>query len=259
MSNPKAMALHYRKLGEQGPPLLILHGIFGSSDNWLSIAKPLATTHQVYLLDLRNHGQSPWDDAFDYSCMAEDLWKFILDHGLREVRLLGHSMGGKVVMQFDLLYPGIASKLFVVDIAPKYYPVHHHSILEGLNSLDLEHLESRSAANEHLKRFEEKEGVRQFLLKNLYRKEDNRFALRINLKVITQKIEVVGHELLVPAPSVTPCLFIKGGESPYILKEDESHILSLFPKASFLSIPGAGHWVQADQPEEFLAALLSQL
>jgi len=249
------MKLYFRKLGEQGTPIIILHGIFGSSDNWLNIGKVLAETHQVFLLDQRNHGQSPWSDEFDYMVMAADLKEFIEDHQLQNPILIGHSMGGKVVMQFELNYPALAQKVIVVDIAPKYYPVHHTQILNGLNSLDLKNLQSRTEANEHLKRFEEKEGVRQFLLKNLYRNSENEFAFRINLKVITKNIDVVGHELFIKNPSETFTYFIKGSDSHYILPEDERYISEIFPNFEIIEIANAGHWVQADQPEAFVKAV----
>ncbi|RVU24617.1 alpha/beta fold hydrolase [Sandaracinomonas limnophila] len=249
------MKLYFRKLGEQGTPIIILHGIFGSSDNWVNIGKVLAETHQVFLLDQRNHGQSPWSDEFDYMVMAADLKEFIEDHQLQNPILIGHSMGGKVVMQFELNYPALAQKVIIVDIAPKYYPVHHTQILNGLNSLDLKNLQSRTEANEHLKRFEEKEGVRQFLLKNLYRNSENEFAFRINLKVITKNIDVVGHELFIKNPSETFTYFIKGSDSHYILPEDERYISEIFPNFEIIEITNAGHWVQADQPEAFVKAV----
>lgn len=253
------MKLFYRALGETGTPVIILHGIFGTSDNWLGFGKAISGDHQVFLLDQRNHGQSPWDDEFDYQVMAADLLEFIQEHQLENPILIGHSMGGKVVMQFDLLHPGLASQIVIVDIAPKFYPVHHTHILEGLNSLDLTTLESRQAANDHLKRFEENEGVRQFLLKNLYRNTEQQFAWRINLKVISKNIDVVGHELFVPNASNTETLFIKGADSHYIQPEDERYIAEIFPNFELVEISGAGHWVQAEQPELFLQALQSYL
>lgn len=253
------MKLYFRKVGEQGPAIIILHGIFGSSDNWLGIAKVLSDKFQVYLVDQRNHGQSPWSDEFDYQVMSEDLLEFIQEHSLDKPIIIGHSMGGKVVMQFALNHPDIAQKMVVVDIAPKFYPVHHTAILEGLNSLDLKHLASRTDANEHLKRFEEKEGVRQFLLKNLYRNDQQEFAWRINVKVITKNIDVVGHELWVKHFVNLPAYFIKGAESHYIQPEDERYIAEIFPNFELIEIPNAGHWVQADQPEAFVDALRSIL
>ena len=246
------MKLFFRKLGEQGNPIVILHGIFGTSDNWVGIAKILSFQHQVFLLDLRNHGHSPWSEDFDYQVMSEDLLEFIQDHSLEKPVLIGHSMGGKVVMQFDLNHPHIASKIVIVDIAPKFYPVHHSLILEGLNSLDVVHLESRQAANEHMKRFEENEGIRQFLLKNLHRNSENGFEWKINLPVITKNIDVVGLELWINNPSDTQAIFIKGANSHYIQPEDHRFISEIFPNFELFEIPLAGHWVQADQPAAFL-------
>jgi pimeloyl-ACP methyl ester carboxylesterase len=164
-------------------------------------------------------------------------------------------MGGKTVMQFGLNYPGIAQKIIVVDIAPKFYPVHHTSILAGLNSVDLSAIQSRNDANEHMKRFEENEGVRQFLLKNLYRNSEGAFAWRINLPVITKNIDVVGHELFIKNACETATYFIKGGNSHYIQPEDERYIAEIFPNFELVEIPNAGHWVQADQPEAFIQVL----
>jgi pimeloyl-ACP methyl ester carboxylesterase len=249
------MKLFFRKLGEKGSPIVILHGIFGTSDNWVGIAKILSENHQVFLLDLRNHGHSPWADEFDYQVMSEDLWEFIQDHSLDKPLLIGHSMGGKVVMQFDLNHPNIAHKIVIVDIAPKFYPVHHSLILEGLNSLDVAHLENRQAANEHMKRFEENEGVRQFLLKNLHRNEEGGFDWKINLPVITKNIDVVGLELWVNNPSETKAIFIKGANSHYIQPEDHRLISEIFPNFELVEILHAGHWVQADQPTAFIEVL----
>ncbi len=249
------MKLFARHLGETGTPIIILHGIFGTSDNWLGIAKAFAESNRVYLLDQRNHGQSPWSDDFDYQVMASDLKEFIDDHHLVQPIIIGHSMGGKTVMQFGLNYPNIAQKLVIVDIAPKFYPVHHTSILAGLNSVDLATIQSRNDANEHMKRFEENEGVRQFLLKNLYRNAEGEFAWRINLPVITKNIDVVGHELFVKQACDTQTYFIKGANSHYIQPEDERYIAEIFPNFELIEIANAGHWVQADQPEAFVKAL----
>lgn len=246
------MKLNYRSLGLGKKPVIILHGIFGSSDNWISFAKSFPENEWTfYLVDQRNHGQSPWSDDFDYDFLADDLMEFIQDHSLTKPIILGHSMGGKTVMQFDLKYPEIAEKIIVVDIAPKFYPVHHEAVLAGLNSLDLPNLKSRQEANDHLKRFIESEGIRQFILKNLYRDENQDFKLRINLKVISKKIDVVGHELIYKKASETPTFFIKGEESHYILPEDERLIAEIFPNFNILTVVQAGHWVQADNPVEF--------
>ena len=253
------MKLFYRQTGESGTPIIILHGIFGSSDNWLTIGKILGESHQVFILDQRNHGQSPRSDVFDYQVMAEDLKAFIDDHKLEHPILMGHSMGGKTVMQFAMNYPEAFSKMIVVDIAPKFYPVHHTMILQGLASIDLKSLKSRTEANELLKRFEESEGVRQFLLKNLWRNpaKNNEFDWRINVPVIMKNIDIVGHELSNENIVQKPVLFIRGSESHYIQPEDERKIWELFPNYQLITLEGAGHWVQADKPKEFVEAVLN--
>jgi pimeloyl-ACP methyl ester carboxylesterase len=248
------MKLFYRQVGENGSPIIILHGIFGSSDNWLTIGKILGETHRVYMVDQRNHGQSPQSEDFDYNVMAEDLKEFIDDHKIENLMLIGHSMGGKTVMQFAMNYPDRFSKMIVVDIAPKFYPVHHSMILQGLASINLKTLKSRTEANDLLKRFEENEGVRQFLLKNLWRnpEKNNEFDWRINVPVITKNIDIVGFELSNEKSVKKPVLFIRGSESHYIQPEDERKIWELFPDYELITIEGAGHWVQADKPKEFI-------
>ena len=248
------MKLFYKQVGENGTPIIILHGIFGSSDNWLTIGKVLGETHQIFIIDQRNHGQSPRSEDFDYNVMAEDLREFIDDHKIDNPILLGHSMGGKTVMQFAMNYPDRFSKMIVVDIAPKFYPVHHSMILQGLASINLKTLKSRTEANDLLKRFEENEGVRQFLLKNLWRNptKNNEFDWRINVPVITKNIDIVGFELSGEKSVKKPVLFIKGSESYYIQPEDERKIWELFPDYELITIEGAGHWVQADKPKEFI-------
>jgi pimeloyl-ACP methyl ester carboxylesterase len=250
------MKLFSRQVGQYGQPIVILHGIFGSCDNWLTIGKVLGQNYRVFMLDARNQGHSPHADSFDYEVMAADVLEFVEDNQLDQPILIGHSMGGKVMMQFALNYPTAFSKMIVVDIAPKFYPVHHSMILQGLNSLNLNTLKTRQEANEHLARFEENEGTRQFLLKNLYRDTSTGFyAWRINLPVITNSINIVGDELSNQHVVDQDVLFMKGSESNYILSEDERPILELFPNAQFVTINGAGHWVQADQSEAFIEAI----
>lgn len=248
------MKLYFRQVGESGQPIIILHGIFGSSDNWLTIGKILGEKNRIYMVDQRNHGQSPRSDVFNYEVMADDLKEFIDEHQLENPIIVGHSMGGKTVMQFAMNYPDAFAKMIVVDIAPKYYPVHHSMILQGLAAIDLPNLASRTEANEILKRFEEQEGVRQFLLKNLWRNPEkgNQFDWRINVPVIAKNIDVVGHELANEKAIQQPVLFIRGENSHYIQPEDERKIWELFPNYELVSIEGAGHWVQADQPQAFI-------
>jgi len=251
------LELYYRQVGETGPALLILHGVFGSSDNWLTISKTIADQgYRVYLLDQRNHGRSPWSDEFDYDSMAADLKGFIEQHQLGQQILMGHSMGGKVVMQYAMNYPGTYERLVVVDIAPKFYPVHHGDILRGLGAIPLDTLKSRTEADAILSRYEPIPTVRQFLLKSLYRNEQGQFAWRLNLAVIEREIHSIGEELRNAHPVSEPTLFLRGAESGYVLDDDFPAIRRLFPNAVFETIPDAGHWVQAQQPEAFVEALM---
>lgn len=251
------MNLFFRKTGEQGPAVVILHGIFGSSDNWLTVGKMIADAgFVVYALDQRNHGRSPWSEDFDYDVLANDLKEFIQTEGLMQPIVVGHSMGGKVVMQLAMNHPEVFSKMIVVDIAPRFYPVHHDQILRGLNAIPLSTLASRQEAEQIFSQYEPDPAVRQFLLKNLYRNaETGQFAWRINLPVLTREIPVVGSELNRPRVIDKPALFVRGAESSYITTEDEATIRQLFPQALIETVAGAGHWVQADQPEVFTKLL----
>lgn len=246
------MNLYYRTLGpENGKPLIILHGVFGSCDNWLTVSKAFADTHQIYLLDARNHGLSPHHPEFNYEVMAQDLYEFIEEHKLQAPILIGHSMGGKTVMRFAVNYPQVASKLIIVDISPRYYGPHHQSILAGLNSIILENLSSRQEADTQLSAYIPEMMVRQFLLKNLYKKEDGKFGWRMNLPVITREIEQVGQALPPDSHIDIPTLFIKGALSRYIKAEDEQLIHSIFAQVQIATVEGADHWVQAEKPQEF--------
>ncbi|WP_420148181.1 alpha/beta fold hydrolase [Spirosoma sp.] len=251
------MKLFFRQTGETGPAIIILHGVFGSSDNWLTISKAIAAKgYRVYALDQRNHGQSPRGDEHDYHSMAADLHEFIADHNLENPILIGHSMGGKAVMQYAMLHPGTFQKLVVVDIAPKFYPVHHAELIRGLNAIDLASIKSRSDADAILSRYEPILTVRQFLLKNLYRNEQGQFAWRLNLPVIERELHGIGEELTNPHVVTEPTLFIRGSESPYILDDDISTIKRIFPNVQIETIQGAGHWVQAEKPAEFVEVLM---
>ena len=262
------MKLVFREVGNPtNPPIIILHGLFGSSDNWLTISKTIAAEgYHVFSVDQRNHGQSPRDEGFDYDSMATDLHEFITEHQLEAPVLVGHSMGGKTVMQFAMNYRNspenqLFSKVVVVDIAPKFYPVHHSDILRGLSAVDLETLTNRNVADATLSQFEPSFTVRQFLLKNLYRtgtpdRPDGRFDWRINLPVIAREIHGIGEELNHPRTVTEPTLFIRGSESGYIADSDLPGIQKLFPNSRVVTIEGAGHWVQAEKPAEFLQTLL---
>lgn len=247
------MNLFFRKTGD-GSPIIILHGLFGSSDNWLSIARVLGESHTVYSIDQRNHGQSEHSDYFSYEIMAEDLREFILEHNIQNPIIIGHSMGGKVAMQFAVDHADIMKKLIVVDIAPKIYPVHHDTILEGLNSINMQTLTSRNEADEQLAKYVPDMGTRQFLLKNIARTAEG-FAWKINLPVIETGIEQIGVGLEPNAHYDGETLFIRGKNSNYIKDEDEVTLKHYFPNSELVTIENAGHWVHAEQPETFLAAI----
>ena len=251
------MKLYYRQTGETGTPIIILHGVFGSSDNWLTISKSIAEhNHRVFLVDQRNHGRSPRSEVFNYNAMASDLQEFITEHQLEQPVVIGHSMGGKTVMQFAMDYPGQFSRLVIVDIAPKYYPVHHAELIRGLKTIDLTAIKSRNEADDILSQFEPILPVRQFLLKNLFRTDDGQFDWRLNLPVIEQELDAIGGELTHVRNVTEPTLFIRGAKSHYIKDEDEAEIKRIFPNSTLETIEDAGHWLQAEKPVEFVEILM---
>lgn len=242
------VSLHYRSIGS-GPPLIVLHGLFGSSDNWQTLAKSWSTRYTIYLPDLRNHGRSPWHTQFDYDSMAADVNALCGQLGLSKAYFLGHSMGGKVAMQLSSLHPTLVERLMVVDIAPKAYPVHHDRILDGLMLAFETPLDSRMHAEELLKDYIPESDTRQFLLKSLYRTESGTLAWRINVPVIDAQIEGIGKEIMFSEPYKKQVLFVRGEHSRYILNEDVPRINLQFSHAKLHTIANAGHWVHADQPQ----------
>jgi esterase len=243
------MKLNYKEFGEGDQSLIIIHGLFGSLDNWLTLAKGFAKNQRVFLIDQRNHGRSPHSDDFTYEAMAGDVKEFIIDHNLNKVSLLGHSMGGKTAMLFACTYPELVDKLVIVDIGPKYYPPHHKTIIDALTNIDLQNLKSRSEADKIMVESIQDFGIRQFLLKNLTRNEDKQFAWKINLPVIVKNIDSVGEGLNSNLKYNGSTQFIRGDRSDYILDEDVDAIQTQFPNAQLVTIQGAGHWVHAEQPE----------
>jgi len=232
--------------------MIILHGVFGSSDNWFSIGKSLAENWKVYLIDQRNHGQSFHSDVFNYSVMANDINSFIQKKNIGSPVVLGHSMGGKVAMQLALNQPNLIKSLVIVDIAPKKYPVHHKQLLDGLLSIDLKNVSSRQDLELHISRFENDSTVRQFLMKNVGRDQNSNFKWKLNLNSISNNLDKLSEALDYVNPYHAKTLFIKGDNSDYINNEDEDLIRQIFPNAKISSIANAGHWVQADQPEQFI-------
>ncbi|WPR78013.1 alpha/beta fold hydrolase [Algoriphagus sp. NG3] len=241
------MKLNFKKIGT-GKPLIILHGLFGSADNWFSISKELKDNYTLYLVDQRNHGDSPHSEEWDYGVMVEDLRELMASEKLEKAFLMGHSMGGKTAMNFALAYPEKVEKLIVADIAPRYYAVHHQRILEGLNSLELDTLGSRKEADDQLAEYVPNLGERQFLLKSLGRGSDG-FVWKINLPVITAKINEVGKALPEGESFQGPTLFLAGSNSSYIQQSDIEDIDAFFPQNEVEFIADAGHWLHAEQPD----------
>lgn len=243
--------LHATVLGE-GTPFLILHGFLGMSDNWKTLGTKFSENgFEVHLIDLRNHGKSPHTSEMTYDLMAQDIKDYCTTHELKDIVLLGHSMGGKVAMQVACDFPDLLQKLIVVDIAPKYYPPHHEEILNGLEALDNEKITSRGDAEDFLAQFVPDKGTRLFLLKNLYWKTKEKLSLRLNLEVLRNSVENIGTALATDAHFSKPTLFIRGGKSGYIKQEDEALIKSHFSAASIQTIEGAGHWVHAEKMTAF--------
>src|SRR5690606_17888221 len=206
--------------------------------------------------DQRNHGRSFQDDAFSYEVMAEDVKHYCDHHGLKKVVLLGHSMGGKTAMLFASKYPELVEKLIVADIAPKHYPQHHQDILKGLSSLDYKAMDSRGDADKQLKEYISNKGIRQFLLKNLYRISQDDFALRLNLPVLVENIEEIGKALPDNAKYNGQVLFMRGERSGYIEDMDMLQIHNHFPKAKLVTVPKSGHWLHAENPDAFFEEVM---
>ena len=254
------MKLFFRKYGS-GQPLIILHGLFGQSDNWNTLAKKYAEQgFEVYCVDQRNHGLSPHADEWTYDAMASDLKELIENENLSSPAIMGHSMGGKTAMFFVMLFPGVAKKIIVSDIAPRSYPPHHSEIIKALNSIDFNKISSRKEAEEQMNKFNMDFGTNQFLLKNLYWKDEENKKLdwRFNLKVIAEKYENAGVE--VPFfTSEIPALFVRGDKSGYINADDEDEIQRRFANAQIVTIAGAGHWIHAEKPQEYFDATIKFL
>lgn len=250
------MKLFRHTLGE-GPPLVILHGLFGISDNWMSVGKALAEKYHVIIPDLRNHGRSPHAEAFGYFPMKEDLLEMLEELDIKSFILIGHSMGGKLAMHFAVQYPEMVQKLIVVDISPRQTRVRqtHLRMLHAMNSINFNQITTRQEVEKILAGYIETEALRLFVMKNLVRIDLNRLAWRINLGAIERNIDEIMEGLPAGSGFDEPTLFIRGEESDYITGEDLPVIRMMFPHHQMVTIPEASHWVHADQPEEFIMSL----
>lgn len=241
------MELNYKTFG-QGHPLIILHGLFGSLDNWQTLARQWANHFTVFIVDQRNHGRSPQRDEITYPLMAEDLRQFMEAHWMYHAHILGHSMGGKTAMTFAGQYPDMVDKLVVVDIAPKVYQGGHENIFDALLSVDLPSATDRKLVEEQLAARIHEPAVLQFLLKNLSRQPNGNLGWKMNLPAIYRHYADILADIPAGEPCDKPTLFIKGGNSAYIRPTDWPAIEERFPAAQLATIEGAGHWVHADQP-----------
>lgn len=255
--------LNFKHFG-QGEPLIILHGLYGSSDNWVSIARELMDFFSVYIVDLRNHGASPHLPEHNYQLMTDDLLEFMNDQQIYSAHLLGHSMGGKVAMFFTAYNPERVKKLVVVDISPRSYTItsgdnqvtDHQNILKTIKSIDIQKITNRQDVDEQMANTIKSERIRQFLLKNLHRNKDKSFSWKINVDVLAESLPQVLVGIEDEADGLQDfryaTLFIRGGNSGYIRDIDEDLIHQLFRNASIVTIPNTSHWVHAEAPEAFL-------
>ena len=251
-----SVSLSYKSQGAAGSPVVILHGLLGSSSNWRSIARRLAERHRVFALDLPNHGESPHVDTMSYPAMAKDVAAFLDDQQLASATLIGHSMGGKIAMRLALDRPERVERLVVVDIAPTVSHHDHLPWLQAMETLDLGRVSRRADADSLLSQAIPDPAMRQFLLQNLVGSADG-FEWRVNLAAIANSLPAL---LDFPLDAGTeafggPALFLRGAQSDYVLEQDAAVIRALFPRADIVTIEGAGHWVHAEQPARFLAAL----
>lgn len=246
------MQLNYKKLGEPNPTIIILHGLLGSLDNWQTIAKQLSSTHQVYIIDQRNHGRSPHTDEMNYELLVQDVVEFCAQQQILKTTVIGHSMGGKTAMLLALLHPELIDKLFVVDIAPTFYDGGHESILFAMAEAPLKSTDRREDIDKFLQPRIHDFGVRQFILKNLSRNEKGQFEWKCNFEAL-----ILNYRLLMDFPKVEKqfsdkTYFIKGEASNYINQDNWDACDQYFPNNEIIEIENAGHWVHADNPTRFL-------
>lgn len=264
------MLLHHKIYGQTGPWLIIAHGLFGSGDNWASVAKQLSVDFRVLVPDLRNHGASPHRPIHNYAAMADDLRELMLHLEIEKAHLIGHSMGGKAMMHLALSHPDNVDKLIVVDIAPRPYEPHqklagnppdHQAIIEILSQIPIHHYQTRQEIDNRLSFSIKDEPLRQFLLKNVRRATNNHFEWKINLDALNNNLHEImdGFSNLTADPIAIQTLFIKGEQSSYITDDDIFTASKLFPNAQLATINDAGHWVHADQPEILIKTIRSFL
>ena len=246
------MKLFFKKYGNAGSDLIIIHGLFGMSDNWNTLGRKFSKHFKVHLIDLRNHGRSPHSTEFNYDVMCEDLIEYIEDYNIKKPIVIGHSLGGKVAMKLAFTHTEILEKLLVVDISPRRYNTDfHENLLKTLYRLPLEDFSRREDIEDILAETFENRGMRLFLMKNLYRNEDKKFAWRFNIDVLLEKVSNIQEAEFINSKCDVPTLFIRGGESNYVTSEDEIIIKKYFSNFNISTIEGVGHWLHAEKPDLF--------
>lgn len=249
--------LNFKSYGEAGPYIIIVHGLFGMLDNWHSFSKKLSKHgFQVLSIDQRDHGRSPKTDAFNYKLLSQDLADFFLQHKIENAHLVGHSLGGKSVMQFSLQFPHHVKSQTIIDIGPKKYAPRHQAVFDALTSLDLTKIKSRKDATELLSTKLKEESVIQFLLKNLDRKVDTGYQWKMNLDLLINSYDAISSQVGTEEDfSYLPTLFVRGAKSSYILDEDMEYIASIFANAELETLD-TGHWIHAEKPDALLEVII---
>ena len=245
--------LHSKIYGEHnsGTPLLVFHGLFGMLDNWGTFGKEMSEFFPVHLIDLRNHGKSFHSTEMTHDTLADDIIRYMDHYGIQKANLLGHSLGGKAVMQCSIKYSEKVEKLIVVDISPKAYPPHHQGIFKALLSVNLDEVSSRNEVEEILTQYIHEKPVIQFLTKNLYWNDEKKLAWRFNLPTLHEHYTEFVSNAIKYGVFEGEALFIAGGNSNYILPQDEYQIKQQFPHSKIVKVANAGHWVQAENPKDF--------
>lgn len=248
------MRLHYREYGE-GPPVVLLHGLLGSSENWHTIARTLSQDYRVVVPDLRNHGKSPHSDDFSYPLLASDLLELIRSMRLMKPILVGHSMGGKTAMELALEFPDIPRAVVVEDMIPGQTEGMAGKHIRMLLELDLARAAFRNDIESQLLRKINDRRLVLFLLKNLVRNKDKSFSWRSNLKALITNYDGIWKGLKPGRMWEGPVLFLRGSESAVVMDESFEEIFDFFPRAKILTVENAGHWVHVDNADEFILHL----
>lgn len=258
------MLLNYREMGE-GKPVVILHGLYGSSDNWMTVAHKLSSNFRVIALDMRNHGRSPHSDVHTYPVMVADVSETLIALGINQAHVIGHSMGGRVAMLLNSLHPNLVEKLIVVDIAPfvsdvnatayKMVLAEHRRILRALSNVPIATISTRAQAEALLSTKIPLPSLRQFLLKSLRRDKNGKFSWDFNLEVLSGSVELILQGVQINPSPLSRVLAIKGAKSIYLQPEQIDQMRNIYPCLQFVEIPDAGHWVHFEQPEMFMECI----